>query len=364
MSAISTSENNNDDEQEPSRIRSSLLTNEDTTTMKELSSRLLVHYLSMGKITGLYRHAVKGLSADELETVVLGNSESFPDDRRFALMKSSSSSTSMSNSDNKELFDPDNPEWLHKEKFLCAFSAPELMAKYRASYSMQVHTAEESHASPSDGVLATDNPTPTSSSTTTKLLTLYERSTDDQVLGPLDLSTEEGRQALAAFFSNQSDIPALTCVTAADGKKHQFGNTSSGWKQKQDTRTVHIINESTVQALSSAISGGGNGEVDFLLNPTRFRPNIVLKGEDLAPFSEWDWIGKTIQCGTTRLQVISKTVRCEGVSIDPLEYPENVLDIPKLMVKHFPEHGPYLGVYAVVEQGGEISLGDDVSLVK
>jgi hypothetical protein len=165
MSAISTSENNNDDEQEPSRIRSSLLTNEDTITMKELSSRLLVHYLSMGKITGLYRHAVKGLSADELETVVLGNSENFPDDQRFALMKASSSSASISvsNIDNKKWFDPDSPEWSHKENFLYAFSAPELMAKYRASYSMQVHTAKESHASPNDVVLVTDNPALTNS---------------------------------------------------------------------------------------------------------------------------------------------------------------------------------------------------------
>jgi hypothetical protein len=78
------------------------------------------------------------------------------------LIKTSSSSSSayISNMDNKKWFDPDSPEWVHKENCMCAFLAQELMAKYRASYCMQVHTAKESHASPSVGVLVTDNPAP------------------------------------------------------------------------------------------------------------------------------------------------------------------------------------------------------------
>jgi hypothetical protein len=58
-----------------------------------------------------------------------------------------------------------------------------------------------------------------------------------------------------------------------------------------------------------------------------------------------------------------KTVRCDGISVDPLDQ-ENVLNIPDLMMNHFPEYGPYLGVYAVVDKGGAISLGDDVSVVQ
>jgi uncharacterized protein YcbX len=184
---------------------------------------------------------------------------------------------------------------------------------------------------------------------TQKNLSLFQRSTEQQVLDSIDLSTAEGRQSLASFFSKQSGIP-LTCVTADN---HQFGNTSSGWKQKKDTRTIHIVNEATVRQLSSSIG--------VPLDPTRFRPNIVLDG--VAPWAEFDWIGKTIQCGTCRLEVISRTVRCDGVSIDPLDYPENVLNIPALLQEHFPQHGPYLGVYAVVQEGGSTSLGDDVSLL-
>ena len=236
----------------------------------------LIHSLSLGKITGLYRYAVKGLSGDALDNVQLAPGETFPDDRRFALLK-----TKVSNA-----FDPEHPTWLHKENFLCAFTDPHLMAKYRASYSTHMTDQESDHQG--------------------MFLSLYERWNKDKVLGPLDLSTEHGRRDLANFFSIQSGT-LVTCVTA-DHSRHQFGNTSSGWKQKRDTRTIHIVSESTVKALATAIGNDEN-----MLSPTRFRPNIVVSGENLRPFSELDWIGKSIQCSSTlRMKVISKTVRCHA----------------------------------------------------
>ena len=149
----------------------------------------------------------------------------------------------------------------------------------------------------------------------------------------------------------------------------------------RDTRTVHIVHETTVKALEDAIrqeqqqnsndkdsptADGISSQV--LLNPTRFRPNIVLRGgddDDVKPFSEFDWIGQSLQLGgsSVRLRVIAKTVRCDGVSIDPLLGPNSKLDIPALLMKHFPGAGPYLGVYAVIEQGGWLGLNDQVSLV-
>jgi uncharacterized protein YcbX len=277
--------------------------------MKSLFSDIMISYLSIGKIDGLYRYPLKGFSGESIESVNLGSSETFPDDRRFALLK------------HKEgvAFDPENPVWLHKENFLCAFTAPKLMAKYRISFD------------------------------DSEVLRLYDRSTDAMILPPMDFSSTSGRQVLSDFFSKETNMP-LACVTA---NNHQFGNTSSSWKKKKDTRTIHIVNKATIQELSDAIG------VDLLA--TRFRPNIVLNGP--SAWSEWNWIDKKIQLGSACLEVISKTVRCDGISVDPLDQ-ENVLDIPDLMMKYFPEHGPYLGVYAVVDKGGAMSLGDDVSLVQ
>jgi uncharacterized protein YcbX len=280
---------------------------------------------SMGKVCGLYRHACKGLSADSLNSVSLKPGDTFPDDRRYALLKIQDGSFDDDDGSKPLQFDPENPEWLHKANFLCAFSAPELMAKFEAKYDHD-----------------------------TKHLSLWQRShkAEPPVLDAIDMSTCVGREQFADFFSRESGLP-LTCITAAT-EKHQFGNTSSGWKQKKDTRTIHIINAATVRELSSAIG--------IPLNPTRFRPNIVIDG--IEPWAEFEWVknAEPVRLGSVSLEVIARTVRCEGVSIDPLEHPHNVIDIPKQLVKHFPEHGPYLGVYAVVKEGGSISIGDEVQI--
>ena len=371
-----------------------------------------------GRVVGLYRHAVKGLSADSLESVYIANSgETFPDDRRFALLKSSKK-----DDNDNSVFQSDNPQWLHKENFLCAFTAPKLMAKYRASYGFQLQiddtgndddfSKQYSFASPCDQVITArtrinidgkhgesdaDDRCLTS---LTQSLILHERDTDDVVLGPIDLSTVSGRSKLAVFFTEKSsndkvvkEGESLVCVCGSDKANrnndknskttsesqtvqiqhtHQFGNTSSGWKQRGDTRTVHIVNAATVRQLSERISPKLN------LNPKRFRPNIVIddnnskdvtssSSSSLQPWIEFDWIGKRIQIGNTVLSVLSKTVRCDGVSIDPEEDGDDrtPLDIPGLLVKHFPEHGPYLGVYAVIETDGgcTISLGDTIKVL-
>lgn len=64
------------------------------------------------------------------------------------------------------------------------------------------------------------------------------------------------------------------------------------------------------------------------------------------------------------LRVINKTVRCHGVSVDPNDDDANtmILDIPKLLSKHFPQHGPYLGVYCTLERPGELWVGDSLSI--
>ena len=169
---------------------------------------------------------------------------------------------------------------------------------------------------------------------------------------------------------------------------HQFGNTSSGVKHnKGDTRTIHIVNENTVRQFSNVIFDDREGEKGSL-TATRFRPNIVVDG--LEPWAEFDLVGKTIELVSTKqveenndamhaihtkkknplkLRIISKTVRCAGIGVDPL-HPEQqqggVLDIPKLLMEHYPEHGPYFGVYAVVDDvscGGTLSVGDSFQCI-
>ena len=291
------------------------------------------------QVIGLYRHAVKGLSADELTKVTLLNAgETFPDDRRFALLQK----------ENEAKFDASSPEWLHKENFLCAFSDPKLMSTFLSTYN--IVNAEGSRTEPCD--TGSDE----GAATTQRLLTIRDRASTDHLLGPVDLNNKQGRDSVASFFSEKSGKDVV-CVaggstSSSQQHKHQFGNTSSGIKARGDTRTIHIVNAETVKDLASKIG--------VPLNPTRFRPNLVIEG--LEAWKEFDWVGHQIQIGDAKISIIKQTVRCEGISVDPLD-PENELDIPKLLMKEFPQYGPYFGVYGVVDEPGSMALGDEVNLL-
>ena len=63
-----------------------------------------------------------------------------------------------------------------------------------------------------------------------------------------------------------------------------------------------------------------------------------------------------------KLKIINKTVRCDGVGVDPLDPKGEQLDIPALLMEHFPETGPYLGVYCVLKEAGTLSKGDKLRL--
>ena len=153
-------------------------------------------------VHGLYRYAVKGLSGDQLQTVNL-QSSCFPDDRRYALLR-----------EDKESWN--EGEWLHKENFLCAFTAPELLASFQSTYKIE-----------EDGTY------------TRRILELKDRKSGTLLLGPLHLETDEGRKKLADFLSLKSG-QKVVCVTSQNGD-FQFGNTSSGFKHGDSgARTIHV----------------------------------------------------------------------------------------------------------------------------
>lgn len=325
-------------------------------------------------ITSLHRYAVKGLSGDSIQSVTLQEGDgTFEDDRRFALLYAGDDVN----------FDQNDPRWLHKEHFLCAFTAPELLATLRTEYKVEANNGG-------------------------RILTVWNRDGDNRQVSttPLltaDLACQAGREETSKFFSNLCGKKVI-CACATDVAKsssnekdntqlsekhtHQFGNTSSGVKNNNgDTRTIHIVNSNTVKQFSDVIQyeleqqytvgehGRGSGSDSIQLNPTRFRPNVVVDGLD--PWLEFDLIGKTIEVVSKqdnfaegestplRFRITSRTVRCAGIGVDPLQLELGVLDVPKLLTKHFPQHGPYLGVYAVADStsGGTICVGDTFRVV-
>ncbi len=115
------------------------------------------------------------------------------------------------------------------------------------------------------------------------------------------------------------------------------------------------MNANTVRALSAA-SG-------VELHPERFRANVLLDGA-LPAWAEFGWVGGTVSLGGATLRVIKRTVRCEGVNVDARHGSGAAdVDVPGLLARHFPEHGPFLGVYAQVEAGGHVRVGDRVAAI-
>lgn len=114
-----------------------------------------------------------------------------------------------------------------------------------------------------------------------------------------------------------------------------------------DDSALSLINVRTVEALSALMG--------VTIDPMRFRGNIYI---DAAPFSEFDWLGKGVDFGQSRLSIIRPIKRCRATSIHP-QTGELDMNIPAQLNRHFGHM--YCGVYAQVEQAGMLLPDDRIS---
>ncbi|MCB1406850.1 MAG: MOSC domain-containing protein [Rhodobacteraceae bacterium] len=90
----------------------------------------------------------------------------------------------------------------------------------------------------------------------------------------------------------------------------------------------------------------------------RWRGNLWLDG--LAPWEEFNLIGKEVQIGTARLRVEERITRCAATTFDPLTGRAGGDTLAAL------EHGwghRDFGVYARVTVPGDISVDDEVTIL-
>ncbi len=93
----------------------------------------------------------------------------------------------------------------------------------------------------------------------------------------------------------------------------------------------------------------------------RFRPNIVVRtppGE--AGFLENGWIGKTLAIGEeVRLRIFSPAIRCVMTTLPQGDLPAD----PGILRAAAQHNQANVGVYAVVERGGLVRMGDAARLL-
>ena len=155
------------------------------------------------------------------------------------------------------------------------------------------------------------------------------------------LSTPSGRQVLEQFFAaymgeRMRGRPRIVGIPG-------YSITEGG------IPCVHIINLASVRELER-LQGRP-------INPLRFRPNLIIDGPE--PWSELNWLGKDIAVGPVRMNVCERTTRCAATNVDPATGARD-MDIPALLKREL-GHADF-GVYAIITEGGSLSVGDNVQL--
>ncbi|MDT8326054.1 MAG: MOSC N-terminal beta barrel domain-containing protein [Roseovarius sp.] len=90
----------------------------------------------------------------------------------------------------------------------------------------------------------------------------------------------------------------------------------------------------------------------------RWRCNLHLEG--LAPWQEFDWIGKTLRIGTAELAVKEPIKRCLATTANPKT---GLRDLDTLAALNTHWDHQNFGIYAEVTTTGQITLGDTVQVL-
>lgn len=123
----------------------------------------------------------------------------------------------------------------------------------------------------------------------------------------------------------------------------------------QDNEAGQITLHSRASIASVAAAVGDPG-----LNELRFRSNIVIDGVD--SWEEQTWVGRKLQIGKVRFDVVKPKVRCLAIHANPQT---GTRDLPILatLKNVFAQEQPTFAVALMTSgEGGSIRVGDEVTL--
>ncbi|ACT01426.1 MOSC domain-containing protein [Paenibacillus sp. JDR-2] len=115
-----------------------------------------------------------------------------------------------------------------------------------------------------------------------------------------------------------------------------------------DARSLLIITDRSLNLLEQMLGR----PVDH----RRFRANLLVSLSDDYSGDEYGWIGKQLNIGNAKLQVVEPCDRCSLITLDPDTYARDV----SILKKVNEEMGLNFGVYAQIIETGVISLNDEV----
>lgn len=250
----------------------------------------------MGRVAQICRHPVKSLGEETLERVTLSAGRHMPWDRVWAVQHGRSE------------FDQDNPCWVSARNSVTQTSTPAVA---------QITSAFDE----ATGMLRLTHPD----------LPPFEADPD----------TSEGAAALSdwlAPIAGPAGPPPYSVARLADGALTDFSDTH-----------LAIGSLASLRALEDMAGGA--------LDRRRFRMNLWLDG--LAPWEEFDWLGREITVGAARLKITDRVTRCAATHASP-ESGRRDVDVTRLLHDRF-GHMDF-GVYAQVIGDGVIAVGDPAAV--
>lgn len=237
-------------------------------------------------------YPVKGLSPQPVDEAVLETGRCLPHDRRFAIAHGASR------------FDPAAPEWQPKRQFLM------LMLNERLA-------ALDTTFDPETGVLTIRR--------------------DGKKVARGNIETPIGRDLINQFFAAYMGREALGAPKLVEAPGINFTDSRA--------KVVSLINLASLTDLERVT----RRPVDW----RRLRGNVMLEG--MAPWAEFDLVGREIALGAARLKVVERIGRCAATNVDP-DTGARDMNIPKSLVTGYGHDD--CGVYAEVVQGGTVRAGD------
>lgn len=249
-------------------------------------------------ITGICRYPVKGLNAERLEHAALESGKCIPFDRAFAIESGA------------HLFEPDNPRFLPKNKFLMLMSH-ERLAMLDARFDAE-----------------------------TQSLTIHR---DGKQVARGVLTERIGRQLLEQFFSAFMDKELRGAPRIVHAPGHAFADVP--------TQYLSMINLASVRDLERVVGKP--------VDPMRFRGNLYVEG--LAPWVEFDWHDRQVEVpGGATFQCEGPIDRCAATNVDPATGQRD-LSLPRTLMQAYGHMN--MGVYLAVTGDGRIATGDPITAV-
>ena len=248
-------------------------------------------------LTKLYRYPVKSLSAAPLESAGLRVGEGLPEDRRFAIMHGASA------------FNPLEPEWQPKSNFV-VLSRTDKLAALETEYD---------------------------AATTALVIRRGGRQVARGQIGtPLGRGLID--QFLAAYLKGA--VPGTPRLVEAAGVTFS----------DKPEHLISIVNAASVADLERVVKEP--------VNALRFRPNLVIDGA--APWEEAGWVGRTLEMGGARLEIVEAITRCAAINVEPGTGSQS---LNRLMALERGYGHRQCGLYARVATAGTITAGDAIRVV-